>query len=425
MSLNASYSISTTFAAAGSAATGPYLLPPSFVNTPTQALVLWITCVCAGTTTSSTPGISSSAQQPDFTLAFSGSPMGGLGMFAKVTVQPSNLYSDNRAPLQASFLLFKQQIEQLEAGGALIPGGTDSVIEQVAANLPLRFDEVLTYHYGYDPLRQCVDLQAGLSLRVDWGGYQYCDAPGGPGYSLNAYVGYGSSRFLLSRLSNGKLAFDTFSGGFQPGYGLNPAATCPQLLGGPVDLQVAGNARRRWRLVYPATINGAGSVDNQTGNGQNGCILLGADTYADLEAATAAVLNGNSGCGTASGGNNPVVVLNFTGRTTAVAEITLLLRNQLTNLALGSSFRNVIQQSCCAAPTQFLDASGQLTQVSSALWRWVQASGVPLASNSNTFGQAPVSFTATPVTGPYGDEWDLPLLKGDSVWWQEPSAPTS
>src|ERR1700747_2154324 len=119
MSLNASYSISTTFAAAGSAATGPYLLPPSFVNTPTQALVLWITCVCAGTTTSSTPGISSSAQQPDFTLAFSGSPMGGLGMFAKVTVQPSNLYNDNRAPLQASFLLFKQQIEQLEAGGAL------------------------------------------------------------------------------------------------------------------------------------------------------------------------------------------------------------------------------------------------------------------------------------------------------------------
>jgi len=69
------------------------------------------------------------------------------------------------------------------------------MLARVASGIPLRIDEILFYHYGLNPTQQnpqqYIDLQPGMTLRAEWGGYQYCDAPGGPGNALNGYVGYG------------------------------------------------------------------------------------------------------------------------------------------------------------------------------------------------------------------------------------------
>lgn len=424
---SSAYTISTTFPGTGGATTGPYLIPPSISGDSTQPWNIWIAGVCAAGTTPSTQGIGSTTPQPDFSLVFKNAlmPITGNPVYALVSVQPGNLFTDSRAALQNSFRLFRQQVEQLEQSGVLIAGGTDLLLAQVAGNLPLRFDEVLFYHYGLDPVNQYVDLQPGMTLRLEAAGYQYCDGPGGPGYGLNAYVNAGSSRLPLVQLANGLRAFDAFLGRFSSSYSLNPAASCPLQASGLVDLQVSGNARKRWRLVYPAVFVGAGSVDNQGAGGQTSCVLLGADSYADLDAATTDVIAGNAGCGQQAQGHNPIVSISFTGRTIAVPEITVLLRNQQIQLPVGSTYRNVIQQMANPAPTQFLDPSGFSTSLSCSLWRWVQAATPATQQGSNPFGQASCAFTATPVAAPYGDEWDIPLLRGDFLWWKEQQAPTS
>jgi len=429
--VSTSYQITTSLPpAVGAGAVGPYLIPPSSVaQAASKPLVIWVSQVCAPGTTASTQGISTTQPQPvqpDFSLSFQPTQGAGQGIFAVVTVQPGNLYTDSRAALQASWVLFRQQVESLElqATPALIAGGARLLLARVAAALPLRYDEILFYVYGLDPARQCLDLQPGMQLRIENGGYQYCDGPGGPGYGLNAYVSQGVNRFTLSQQPTGLLAFDPFTARFAPGYTLNPAPTCPMPAAGLLDLQVSANARRHLRLVYPSVFAAAGSIDNVGTSNQTSSILLGADTFTDLEAATNAIVGGDSGCGTAAPGNNPVVSIQFTGRTVAVPEITVLLRNVVTFLPVGTTLRGVIQQIADPAPSQFLDTSGQVSQLGAFLWRWFQATDPNTAQNTNVYGQNGFSFPQAGLVGPYGDQWDLPLLKGDSVWWKSPTPPS-
>ena len=411
----------------GAGSVGPYLIPPA--STPAQStrpLVIWVSQVCAPGVTTSTPGITTTQPapvQPDFSLSFSQTQGGGQGMFAVVTVQPGNLYTDSRAALQTSFVAFRQQVESLElqTTPALAPGCARILLARVAAALPLRYDEILFYYYGLDPARQCLDLQPGMQLRIENGGYQYVDGPGGAGYALNAYVTQGINRFTVSRQPTGVLALDPFTARFAPGYTLNPAPGCPMQAAGLLDLQVGANARRHLRIVYPSVFAGAGSVDNVGTANQTSSILLGADTFTDLEAATQDILNGNLGCGTATPGNNPIVSLQFTGRTVAVPEITVLLRNVVTFLPVGTTLRGVIQQVADPATGQFLDTSGNITQLGAFMWRWFQATDPNVAQNTNVYGQAGFTFAQQPMVGPYGDQWDLPLIKGDSVWWKSPT----
>lgn len=419
----------------GSGAVGPYLIPPSGAQgVSTQPLVIWVTQVCAANVTTSTPGITTTAPaptQPDFALSFqTAQGAGGPPMFAVVTVQPTNLYTDSRAALQASFTAFRQQVESLELQStpALIPGGARLLLARVAAALPLRYDEILFYAYGLDPARQCIDLQPGMQLRVENGGYQYVDGPGGAGYGLNAYVSQGVNRFAVAQQPDGLLAFDSFTARFAPGYTLNPAPGCPMAAvnndaaAGLLDLQLAANARRHLRLIYPSVFNASGSVDNVGTSSQTSAILLGADTYADIEAATGDVIDGNYGCGKAAAGDNPIVSIQFAGRTVAVPEIMVLLRNQPAWLPVGATLRNVVQQVADPAPGQMFDSSGTISFFGAKVWRWFQptAAATPMGS-TNVYGQAGFSFSQTALIGPYGDQWDLPLLKGDSVWWLSPT----
>jgi hypothetical protein len=446
----ANYTLSTIFPDMKTPGFGPYLLPPN-PPAPGGTLVLSIVGLCTSTTTPTTQGIPPGTN-PDFSLVFKQAADKNIGVYAEVTVPPTNVFTDSRFALQASFTSFQQQVEALEVTSkALIPGGARLLLARVASGLPLRIDEVLFYHYGMHPImqstqnpdpgatQQYIDLQPGMAVRAEWGGYQYCDAPGGPGNALNSYVGYGASRFMVSQAVNGLLTFDPFVRRLN--YTLNPPVTCPLVAGGLLDVvaafqqspstqppvQAPGNPRRHLRLVYPTQFAGSGTINNAAT--PPSCVLLGADTFVDLAAATTDVLSptGTNGCITPTSGNNPITSISFNGRAIFIPEITVLVRGAAMSVPVGTTVRNVMQQFVDPALVQFNNATSELIP---QMYRYMQGMVAPffpsVAPKPNApYGIANVVFntlsTLGPamLQGPYGDQWDLPLLKGDSITWIE------
>jgi hypothetical protein len=402
---------------------GPYLIPPSLPTTYTAPLDIWVAALCAPDTTATTPGIPTSTNQPAFSLTFEKSQVANdPSMFAKVSVVATFVYSADptiRAQMKASFVAFRALLESLEVPsdsttGGLIPGGAALVANRIATNMPLRFDETLGYLYSFDPSLQYVDLVPGMTLRAEWSGYQYCDGPNGAGYSRNSFVGSGTGRYPVTRRSDGTLALDAFLGQFTPGYALSPAATCPLYAAGLIDLQLAANARRHLRLFFPNTVSGAGSLDNAGALTQSGSRLIGADTYADLEAATADVLAGRTGCGTGSVNNQPVVSIVFNGRVTAIPEIDIVFSGAPATVPVGTTLRNVLERIADPAPGQLYQSSYSNLYV--RMSRWTQLAGPPVKLTANPYMHPTVTFdTSPPALAPLGDCFDIPLAKGDVV----------
>ncbi|MEJ0024804.1 MAG: hypothetical protein WDN01_02150 [Rhizomicrobium sp.] len=424
-----SYTIDTTFPPGSTPGTpaGPYLLPATGgqVDT-TKPLVLYIGALAAANTSTASPGIATSEAQPAFTLTWTAAGFNASLYFAQVSIAASYVWSADaatRARMAQYFNVFRSQVEALEvtpataAKGGLIPGGTPLLLNRVATNMPLRFDEILPYLYNFNPGNQTFDLVGGMMLRVEWAGYQYCDAPGGQGNALNSFVNSGTGLYPIAQRSDFTLALDTFLASLAPGYNLNPPPTCPTFAAGPLDWSVQGNARRRWRVILPSTIAGSGNVDNQGSSTSLSSLVLGADTFADLDAATADVLAGNSGCGKAAAGNNPIVSIAFNSRVAVIPLLPVMFNNQMIPTPLGSTVRNLIQQISDPAPYQFNGNNATTTNVGAKLRRWSQVTGIPVSSQSNAYSLANFAFmTAAQQTvpvGPLGDSYDAPLAKGD------------
>ena len=326
---------------------------------------------------------------------------------------PWSAAAADRAALLVAFRVFQAQLEALElvAGSPLVAGCAEMIANRVAASLPLRYDEVLAFFYGFDPAGQTIDVSAGMALQVAWAGYQYGDGPGGPNEGSNGLVTTGQTMLDVVRRSDFRLAFDGFSGLFNPGIQLQPANPAPPpnspvLAGGPLDLQLGGNARRHFKLLWPATFPASNSTE-APGAISLGCQLIGADTYADLATAVGLVQAAQNGSITQSNGK-PVVVIGFTGRVTIVPCVRTWINGVLQSVALGTTVRNAAQRIADLAPWQMANSGA----VSFGLSRWTQASGKRGGEDIYLLGG--VDFTgADQAIGACGDGFDLPLLKGD------------
>lgn len=408
---------------------GPFLLPPITVGTPdyTKPLLIYVISVCAPNTTVATPGITSS-QNSVFTLSFVQSSYSSTTFLALISVTAASVYSQDpttRTQMLAAFKQFRQQVEALEVSGAstsggLLPGAAVTLLNRVALSMPLRIDEVLPYLYSFDPVNQLVDLAPGMSLRVEWAGYQYCDPPGGPGYGFNAFANTGSSRLRVVQRPDISLALDAFAGAFAPGYGTNPASTCPILAAGPLDLCLGGNARRHLRVILPTIIAGSASLDNSGPQQQLSSWLIGADTFADLEAATTDILNGGTGCGKQASGN-PIVSISFTSRVMLVPEITVLLNGNPMSVPLGTTVKNLVAEYADPTSAQYRNSNNINSDLNLGMNRRLQNTGAPSAAATTKYYQAnfiflPSNSAQPPVySGKAGDQYDSPLLKGDSI----------
>lgn len=424
----ASYTVETTFPPGSSSGTpvGPYLMP-SYGSVPDtgKPVVIYVGAVAAANTKTTSPSIASTAAQPAFTLVWYLNSFTNQ-YFAQVSIAASYVWSaDNatRTKMAQYFNVFRSQAEALEvkpataANGGLIPGGAALLLNRVATNMPLRFDEIMLYLYNFNASSQSFDLLPGMVMRAEWASYQYCDAPGGQGNALNSFVNSGSGRYPISQRADLTVALDTFLASLAPGYNLSPPPTCPIYAAGPLDWSVQGNARRHWRAILPSTLSGSGNVDNQGSSSNLSSVILGADTFTDLDAATADVLAGNSGCGKNSAGNNPIVSITFNSRVAVIPELPVMFNNQLITAPLGSTVRNLVQQISDPAPYQFNGNNSIMTNLGVKLQRWTQVASQPSTSQSSQYSLTNFLFMTSsqqvvPV-GPFGDSYDMPLAKGD------------
>jgi hypothetical protein len=417
------YGVTSTFG--GSSGVGPFLVPSGL--TPGAAITVFVVGpIVPGAQAGavSLPNVTLPAPAPTTQSTFSLSVVAGQGYpwsAAQIGVDKAVAWSADptqRAAMAMAFKVFRAQLEALETASSpvLLRGASDVIVNRLASALPLRFDEVLAYYYAFDPAAQTIDLLPGMSLRVDWAGYQYCDGPGGPGYGLNGFGATGTSHLEIVRRPDQTLAFDGFSAQFSQGVSLQPPAGCPLLAGGPVDLQVLGNGRPHLRLVWPASFSGAGSVDNSGTSNQLSCTLLGASTFADIEAATAATLAGESACGTQSGGA-PIVSISFTGRVTVVPEIWIWLGGVPQRVPVGTTVRNMAQRFGDPIPLQMQAGGGSPTNLKLTVQRWTQANAQPIGPSSPGFDLGVIDLSkGSAAIGPLGDGFDTPLVKGDNFW---------
>jgi hypothetical protein len=406
---------------------GPFLIPPATVDPDySKPLLIYVIGVCAATKT--TAGITID-QNKVFTLSIAPSSYSDTTYLAIVKVVANFVYSEdnhNREIMLSCFKQFRQQVEALEVpanstSGGLLPGATETLLNRVALSMPLRIDEVLPYIYNLDPVNQVVDLAPGMGVRIEWAGYQYCDPPGAPAYGFNAFANTGSSLLRVAQRPDLTLTLDAFAGAFAPGYNTNPSATCPILAAGPLDLTLSGNARRHLRIVLPAQIAGSESLDNSGAQQQLSSWLIGADTFADLEAATTDILNGGTGCGKQAVGNNPIVSVNFTSRVMLIPEISVRFNNMPLSVPLGTSIGNLIAQYADPTAAQYMNSNTIYSDLNLKLSRWLQDTGAPSTAASlkyyhTNFMFLPTNTGQSPIcAGDAGNQYDMPLLKGDIV----------
>jgi len=418
-------------------AIGPFILPPNFAGLdPTLDAVFCFNyfATIATAAAAPAPSIATDTSQPVFALAFKNGNPGGSEVYEYVEITVSKDYIfkqdvDQRAAMLAAFRTFRTQVEALEAPETepgLIRGTTDILMNYLATNLPLTMREMPQYYYGFDPAQQSVDLLPGTALRLEYAPYQYVAPPGVPGYDLNSFAGTGSVRFPILRKADLNIAFDALLSNFNPGIQLSPAPSpCPTLAASLLDLEVQSFSRKHWRLVTPPSLPGPTQVSNSGGNITRTSVLLGADTYSDLDAATKAFLENNNQCIVAAKGNQPIVSISFTGRVIASVDLECLVNGGREYVSIGTTVRDIVFREALVPPQQIIAPGGNSsfsgTSLTSVLQRWVSTVQKPKVSmNSATylgvFDFKPMQQGDPILSGQDGDVFDVPIARGDQIY---------
>jgi hypothetical protein len=390
----------------GVTASSPFVIPPNLTysgaSSPFAQIVISIDNV-AGPNSGSGCNIATNTSNTDFTMNWNNKE-------AVVTVVPNNVWAGaatKRTLLRNSFDAFRQQLEALEipASGpaCLKPGGAFLIAQRVAESLPLSLDESLYYRYSFDRVNNYIDLQPGMRLRVEYSSYQLL-ATSGPYIKLNGYAANGVGYYNIVRRPDQRVAFDAFLG--QLTAPSPDSATCGLPgAGGIIDFQLAGMARRYYRLFYPPTFTapdcpGDASIKRNV-------TLIGADTLADLTNATAKYATGN--CAQASSGKQPILCIVFRGRDIVIPELLVRMNYQQSYVPVGTTVRNLVDQYINSSFSTAAPLTGFFPFFS--LYRQYG----PLLDSS--FQPTEISFgavdTTTLTTGQ--DVFDLPIIKGDAL----------
>lgn len=343
-------------------------------------------------------------------------------LVAQVTVANMPVFAADptvHAQLKTAFTQFKIALETLENQQCLIPGGAQILAQRVAANLPLRFEEILWFYYGYDAGNRMVDLSTMMRLQVQYGNYQYIAPNGFSGNALNGFAGSGQVAYDITVDPKTRaLMFNNFMRAFSPPFSIiNPPS--PNEIANVVDLAAAGALHRHYRLIYPNQFYNTQAIYDDPSVTYN-VTLLGADTLSALEAATQQFLPDRD-----SSGISGASFVFFSGRTSVFPMIPVFLQYNsqgpsqinLVYLPLGTTVDDLFSQTFGA--TAF-DIAAQMKTPSIQLYRYMQPALCSVGSFMPPFGSSQIGFPS--VNNPYfvssttGMNYlDLPLVAGDKI----------
>jgi hypothetical protein len=239
----------------------------------------------------------------------------------------------------------------------------------------------------------------------------------GPGNTLSGMVAGGALDVeiggVLDASGTRRVSFEPFLGAIaDPVIDNTPVGpSSPQsAIAGVADLHAAGSLRRWYRLLYPPKLPPAsGPGDLALGDSVT---LVGAETRADLEAATTSF---QSGTAAKAMGPKSLVYSVLRGRATVVPKIAVNVLGQPTWVSVGTTVRDIVER---YAPTSLLSTNP-------LQWNPPGGSGaftlVRLPVNGQTSFNPPAYTDATDKrvdTGtvvPDPRVYELPLQQGDVV----------
>lgn len=388
----------------GNTANGPFLLPPGFDpnNETFPSLKLYIPQVAGPAVVLGPPScvISPTGGNTDFTLEWRAKQDGN--MYAAVSVSPDHIYppADNNG-LWDSFIAFRQMLEGLPSA-CFVSGGASIIANRIAQALPLSYPGTSKFAYGLNSASRYVDLVPGMSLRVDYGTYQYINPSTVVGGNRNAYTGAGSGRLQIRRRADGFIGFNAFTDALSS---FQMVMANPTQISGLLDLEARGNNMAYCRLIYPPQIDNVVTIKTAPEASRNATLIL-AKTLSDLETATKNYIKDGS-CGGVG------QCLFFSGRCAAYPEITVMLNGSPVIVPLGTTLKDMISTVMTVSIDEVLNGSFQLL-----LWRWAQPSLLDSDQGWNVgYTLTTVQFeSATTVNSANGlTQWDLPLAIGDYI----------
>jgi hypothetical protein len=318
-----------------------------------------------------------------------------------------------RAELRKHFAELLVAFDALEyPSGPFLPGATALIARALAEVMPAPIAESLFFYYGMNSGLTAgsetpyVDLVPGMRVVVQPTANQFV----GVGSKRNGMVAAGSLtlRVCGSTGSDGhrRVGFDPFLAALAPPQIPNKPVgpVSPQVeISGVQDLQAAVLARRWYRLLLPLALSPAAIPgDAELGDSVT---LVGAETRADLEAATAKFQAGEPASGTAA----PLVYSIFRGRAAVQPQISVSWGSWPEWVPLGTTVRDFVEQFAFAHPSAWNNSASKPHPENSpfGLTR-------PVTSPAGNFGEGRQVFF-NPQEAEVSDPlvYELPVIQGD------------
>ncbi|MCB0531456.1 MAG: LamG domain-containing protein [Saprospiraceae bacterium] len=286
----------------------PYIhLIPSNVPAPTTASVLPRLFE-----TNPSAVLKSPSTKPVFELSQAGDEPAQLKVNAKNIVDAASLRT-----------AFDDLLKKAEADNGLNAGGLRLLQGRMAECLPLEYEHLLYYHYGWDVAQNYIDLHPGMRLRVDFQQYQFVHAT--EQKAKNGFTGGGSIYVPVHSYTEDDgaqyLGFGPFLSRLQAS---NRGNLSEDGAGGLFDLVKVGSRKPYFRLFFPNEEIPADAPERAV-------TIVGADRWQDLPAEIPVTDSGNT------------IRFFFRDKAMVMPEIQVLVGDREVYVPVGTTMRQLIE----------------------------------------------------------------------------------
>ncbi|TNE61368.1 MAG: LamG domain-containing protein [Bacteroidetes bacterium] len=231
---------------------------------------------------------------------------------------------NNIVDAESTRTAFDDLLKKAEADHSLDPGGMRVLQNRIAERLPLDFDQLLYYHYGWDVAQNYIDLHPGMRLRVDFQNYQFVHIT--EQKAKNGFAGGGSIYVPVNSytLDDGSqyLGFGPFLSRLQAG---NRGDISRDGAGGLFDLVKTGSRKPFFRLFFPNEAIPADAPERSV-------TIVGAERWQDLP--TEIPVTETAG----------QISFFFRDKATIIPEIQVFVGNREMYVPVGTTMRQLIEK---------------------------------------------------------------------------------